>query len=766
MQYLSSLYLPGALAMWCALLFSVTALWGYSLVLRGDEGALRFARRAYTCFAFSVVLAAVVMGFALVTRDFRIEYVHQYSGLDLPSHYQLAAFWAGQKGSFLIWLLWGSLLGLGVYRTAGKQEPTVMAIYLTTLLGLVFILVRENPFVMLNTTPTDGQGLNPLLQDNWMVIHPPIMFIGFAASAIPFSFAMASLWRRDTSGNWARRAFPWALGGFMVLGLAILLGGYWAYTTLGWGGYWGWDPVENASFIPFLFGTVLIHGLYMERSKGRFRRINYVLATLVFMSVLYGTFLTRSGVLADFSVHSFVDLGISGWLIGLMAFFLLLSIYLLASRLPKMPTHPNEDPLVSRGTVLVLSSIVILASAVMITAGTSAPLLTAFLKNPGQVGPEFYNQVNLPIALLLALLLAVVPFLTWKGTPLRELGKKILPSAIVAAAVATFAGILAVHNPFHLAYVFLATLALGTNLHKTVLKGRDRGLASAGGYLAHVGVGIILLGFIASSAYDQSTKVTLALDQPQKVGENTLTFIGFAKKKSPRDKDAMVVQVDTPDGGRFYSYPKMFRNNRTGQTMVNPDVKNTLLQDYYVSPLAYSIGRRADEPEMVELVQGDSTEVGKYTVRFNGLDLGIDGNALAKMQSGEGVVTIGAKLDMIDPEGKTTPVLPLFKVDQARRSSDTPPLSMDTGGMVRISGIDPKNGKVQLAFVGVPGMSAEPTTLSIDVSRKPLIQLVWFGLYVILFGGILSMVKRVRQSVRPDPIQQEAPAGAGAGDKS
>ena len=432
MHYLSSLYLPGALAMWCALLFSVTALWGYSLVLRGDAGALRFARRAYTCFALSIVLAAVVMGFALVTRDFRIEYVHQYSGLDLPSHYQLAAFWAGQKGSFLIWLLWGSLLGLGVYRTSGKQEPTVMAIYLTTLLGLLFILVRENPFVMLNETPTDGQGLNPLLQDNWMVIHPPIMFIGYAASAIPFSFAMASLWRKDTSGSWARRAFPWALGGFMVLGLAILLGGYWAYTTLGWGGYWGWDPVENASLIPFLFGTVLIHGLYMERSKGRFRRINYVLATLVFMSVLYGTFLTRSGVLADFSVHSFVDLGISGWLIALMAFFLAMSIYLLATRLPKIETRPNDDPFVSRGTVLVLSTITILASALVITAGTSAPLLTAFLENPGQVGPEFYNRVNLPIALLVALLLALVPFLTWKGTPVGQLGKKLLPSVLGA----------------------------------------------------------------------------------------------------------------------------------------------------------------------------------------------------------------------------------------------------------------------------------------------------------------------------------------------
>ncbi|HKI86564.1 MAG TPA: cytochrome c biogenesis protein CcsA [Thermoanaerobaculia bacterium] len=326
MTYLTNLYLPGALALWCALAFALASLWGYSLVLRGDGAALIFARRAYRLFTLSIVLTAFILAVLLLRRDFRIEYVYQYSGLDLARHYQLAAFWAGQKGSFLIWLLWGSLLGLGVAKSAGKDEPSVMGVYTLVLLGLLFILVRESPFVMLHKTPTDGAGLNPLLQNNWMVIHPPIMFIGYAASAIPFAFAMAALWRRDTS-RWAARAFPWALAGFLVLGSAILLGGYWAYVTLGWGGYWGWDPVENASLIPWLFGTALIHGLHMERTRGRFRRANLIFASLTFMSVLYGTFLTRSGVLADFSVHSFVGLGISGWLIGLMAFFGLMAVY-------------------------------------------------------------------------------------------------------------------------------------------------------------------------------------------------------------------------------------------------------------------------------------------------------------------------------------------------------------------------------------------------------------------------------------------------------
>ncbi|HYN22001.1 MAG TPA: cytochrome c biogenesis protein CcsA, partial [Thermoanaerobaculia bacterium] len=335
LSYLSTLYLPGAVALWAGLIFALASIWGYTLVLRGDAGALRFARLSYNFFAVSMVLTSAVLLLLLMLRDFRIEYVSQYSGLDLPAHYQLAAFWAGQKGSFLIWLLWGSLLGVLIKKAAGKDEPAVMGVYTLTLMGLLFILVRENPFVMLKEAPLDGAGLNPLLQDDWMVIHPPIMFIGYAAAAIPFAFAMAALWRRDYD-NWAARAFPWALGGFLVLGCAILMGGYWAYKTLGWGGYWGWDPVENASLIPWLFGTVLIHGLHMERTRGRYRRANYVLAALVYLSVLYGTFLTRSGVLADFSVHSFVDLGISGWLIALMGGFFALSVWLLATRLPKV----------------------------------------------------------------------------------------------------------------------------------------------------------------------------------------------------------------------------------------------------------------------------------------------------------------------------------------------------------------------------------------------------------------------------------------------
>ncbi|HVR98894.1 MAG TPA: cytochrome c-type biogenesis CcmF C-terminal domain-containing protein [Thermoanaerobaculia bacterium] len=735
MTYLSQLYLPGALTLWCALIFALASLWGYSLVLRGDTASLPFARRAYGFFALSIVLTAAMLLILLLLRDFRIEYVHQYSGLDLQTHYQLAAFWAGQKGSFLIWLVWGALLGLAVRRTTGKSEAPVMGIYTLTLLGLVFILVRENPFVMLPEAPIDGEGLNPLLQDDWMVIHPPIMFIGYAATAIPFAFAMASLWRRDWSGSWAARAFPWALGGFLVLGTAILMGGYWAYKTLGWGGYWGWDPVENASLIPWIFGTVMIHGLHMERVKGRYRRANYVFATLTFLSVLYGTFLTRSGVLADFSVHSFVDLGISGWLIALMGGFLALSIWLLATRLRQVPTEPNEDPLLSRGTFMVLATITLTVSALVITAGTSAPLLTWFLEHPGQVGPEFYNRVNLPIALLVALLLALVPYLTWKGEEPRALLRKLLWPGVFALAVTVGAVVSGVHDLFHLLFIFLAALALGSNFQKTLEKLRAGGLRGAGGYLAHVGVGVMLLGFVASSGYDRSVKVTLEQGAPKKVEDLQLTFTRFIPRQG-HEKERMEVEVVQDNGKRFFVYPKLFMNDRTRQVMVNPDIRKTLLADLYVSPIEFDTGQQ----KQLNLAKGQTGQAGDLQVRFVDFDLNVAGNAMEQMASGK-PITIGGIVE-VTHQGRTTQVKPLYRLDAGTGEVQSTPVPLPGGGAILLAGINASTGQVELDIDG----RSTPARLSVDVTHKPLIKLVWYGLYIVLIGGLMAAFQRLREA--------------------
>ncbi|HLF57648.1 MAG TPA: cytochrome c biogenesis protein CcsA [Thermoanaerobaculia bacterium] len=741
MSALASYYLPGSVALWCAVAFALAALWGYADLARGDESARPFARRAYQLFALALVLAAYVLLLALARRDFRLDYVYQYSGLDLPIRFQMAAFWAGQKGSFMIWLLWGALIGVPLLRCCGKQEAPVMGIYLLAQLGVLFILVRESPFLMLDHAPADGQGLNPLLQDNWMVIHPPIMFIGYALAAVPFAFAMAALLVRDTR-EWAARAFPWALAGFLVLGCAILMGGYWAYKTLGWGGYWGWDPVENASLIPWILGTALVHGLYLERTRGRFRRMNLILAALVFLSVLYGTFLTRSGVLADFSVHSFVDLGISGWLIALMAVFLALAAWLLGTRLRSVETAPNVDPPLSRGTFLVLSTTSILVAGLVVTLGTSSPLLTRFRDQPAQVGPEFYNRVNFPLALLVTFLLSLVPYLTWKGeTPPRELLRKIAPGLVAGLVALGVAFTLGVHSPLHLLFVGLATTALVTNLQKFVAKTRAGGLAAGGGYLAHVGVSILFLGILASSAYDESAKVTLVQGKPVQTGDLTLTFQRFLPRAGEL-KERAEVDVVRPDGSLWKAYPKIFVNDRTRQLMVNPAIRSSFFADLYVSPMEYDPGEPADRVGRLELAKGESAAIGELEVRFVGFNLEKEGNALAKMASGE-QVTIAAMVDV--RRGETTQrVEPVFRFSRAG-STEFPPIELAGGGRLALGGINASAGTAQLLFEGLGANAGRPARLSLDVTHKPLVQMVWMGIYVALAGGLLALVGRVRQ---------------------
>jgi cytochrome c-type biogenesis protein CcmF len=545
---------------------------------------------------------------------------------------------------------------------------------------------------------------------------------------------MAALWRRKYDG-WAARAFPWALGGFLVLGTAILMGGYWAYKTLGWGGYWGWDPVENASFIPWLFGTVLIHGLYLERTKGRFRRANYIFTFLTYISVLYGTFLTRSGVLADFSVHSFVDLGISGWLTVLLGGFMLLGLYLIVTRWKEIPTAPNEDPaFLSRGTFLVMGSITILIAALVITAGTSAPLLTRFMESQSQVGPSFYNRVNLPIAMLVAFLLAFVPYLTWKETPWRGLLRKMALPVAFGVIVMVAAAVWRVRDVFHLVFILLAAMALATNLQKTVDKYRSGGFKALGGYLTHVGVGVILLGIIASSGYDQSTKVTLTQGAPKQVEDMTLTFKRFIPRQG-REKERMEIEVARAGRAPFMVYPKLFVNDRTRQTMVNPDIKSSPFQDLYVSPIELDPG----QPRL-QLTKGQSGRVGDVEVRFVRFNLDMDGNAVAAMNAGRSF-TVGAEL-AVTQNGRTFNVTPLYKLNPASGTVETPPTSLPGGGTILLAGINTSNGGVQLETTGV----AHAAKLSIDVTRKPLIQLVWGGLYVVLLGGILTMIQRFRQA--------------------
>jgi len=408
-----------------------------------------------------------------------------------------------------------------------------------------------------------------------------------------------------------------------------------------------------------------------------------------------------------------------------------------------VPTVANEDPVLSRGTFVVLATIALTVSGVVIAIGTSAPLLTSFMENPGQVGPEFYNRVNLPIALLMAGLLALVPYLTWKGTEPRELAGKLLWPGLFSLLVTGGAVAAGVRDPFHVVFVLLAALALASNFQKVLARARAGGfsLRGAGGYFAHVGVAIMLLGFMASSAYDQSAKVTLEQGKPEKIEDMTLTFTRFIPRQG-EEKEKMEVEVVKDDGERFFVYPRFFMNERTRQTMVHPDIRKTALADFYVSPIEFDPG----QPRL-ELAAGESRQVGDMEVRFAGFDLNAGGtNAMAQMESG-GPMTIGAKVE-VTQAGRTTQITPIYQMNPATGQVETPPLPLPGGGAVYVSGLNATNGAVQLEVMGV----ANPARLSVDVTRKPLINLVWYGLYVVLAGGAMAALQRLREARIRDQV--------------
>ncbi len=761
---------PGVVAIWGALLAGLASVVTYLRVDRGRKDLLPLARTTYTAFTVSVVAASAILMTLLLQHRFDVAYVNSYSSLDLPLHYLISTFWAGQEGSFLLWCFWGSLIGLFVWRSAKEQEAPVMVVYLATFLGIIAILCKQSPFKLLPPpAPADGVGLNPLLQDPWMVIHPPVMFTGFASLSVPFAFAIAAMWKKRWDG-WITRALPWALLTFLTLGTAILMGGYWAYKTLGWGGYWGWDPVENTSLVPWLFTTALVHGMFLQRSRKRHRKVNLILACTAYAAILYGTFLTRSGVLADFSVHSFIDLGITAWLVGILGAFVGLSIVLLAWRWRSIPTIQEEEaPLLSRSVLFILGIAVFCALGCVILLGTSAPILTRLSGTPSQVQTGFYGKTTSPAGLLLVLLAGLVPFVSWKGESGLGLLKSARRSLAVAAVLTGLAFALGADKPETLVLIFAAFFAADMNLRAVLRKAANGKLGGAGGYLAHVGVGIMLAGIVVSGAYARSQRITLPIKVPKKVGDTTLTFLRVVPGNSER-KQAMEIRVETPKEKAFYAYPRMYENSRTGQLMANPSIRNSAVMDLYIAPQQYDPGQPEIVGRDVELKKGTTTSIEGAGFTFR--DFNADRSA---MMRGEKTVLVLTDLTITPPDGSNhdVTVKTVFHLDGTGVEAEEASIPGFPNGKVRVLAVSPNDGAVILRLTGVSKNPADEfqaatvESLSLDVTHKPLIALVWGGFYVMMAGGMLAFVKRSREARKavlearePEHARPEAPVAA------
>ena len=372
---------------------AVLSMIGYFLAARGNRAYLQAAKWLYYLMTGLALAAVFYLTALFLGNRFEFSYISSYSSIDLAANYKITSLWAGQDGSFLLWIAFGVLLGLWVKTKAKENVGWVMFFYLVGQLFLFTLLNISSPFKLNSIVPVDGQGLNPLLQNFWMQIHPPVVFLGYAAVFVPFAFAMAAL-VSNKYDNWIKLTYPWAVFSVFTLGAGIFLGSYWAYETLGWGGFWGWDPVENTSLIPWLGSIALVHGMILERKRGSFKKTNLFLAVTTFLMVIYGTFLTRSGVLADFSVHSFVDLGLNAYLAIFMIGFAVVSYGLLALRARSIKSaEPNKSPITREFTVF-LGMLFLIMSAFLTLLGTSSPLLTRVFSEPSAVDISYYTLIS------------------------------------------------------------------------------------------------------------------------------------------------------------------------------------------------------------------------------------------------------------------------------------------------------------------------------------------------------------------------------------
>jgi cytochrome c-type biogenesis protein CcmF len=747
----STYFWPGVAAIWGALIAGVASAATYWRADRGRPQLLPLARSLYAAYATCIVAASAVLMTLILQHRFDVSYVNAYSSRELPLHFLFSSFWGGQEGSFLLWCFMGALIGLVVWRSAKELEAPVMVVYLATFLGVVAILCKQSPFKLLPPpAPADGVGLNPLLQDPWMVIHPPVMFSGFASLSVPFAFAIAALWKKRWDG-WVPRALPWALFSFVTLGTAILMGGYWAYKTLGWGGYWGWDPVENTSLVPWLCTAALVHGMFLQKARKRHRKINLLLACVAFVTILYGTFLTRSGILADFSVHSFVDLGITGWLVAILVGFLVLSLLLLAARWREIPVEAeDETPALSRSVLFILGIAAFSALSFVILLGTSAPLITRLTGNPSQVQIAFYNRTTAPAAVLIALLAAMVAFVSWKGETASGLLASSRRSLIVAAVLTAIAFFLGADQPASLLILFAALFAADMNLRAVIRKTQNGKFAGAGGYLAHVGFGIMLAGIVVSGVYAKSTRVTLPVDKTVKVAGSELTFLRVLPGTAT-EKQAMEVRVRTTEGKVFYAYPKMYVNTKTNQMMANPAIRKSAVADFYIAPQSYDPGQPEQVGRDVRLTKGTTQNIDGVGLTFR--DFNADRSA---MMRGEKTILVLTDVTVTPPDGVNRDATLRYVFHLDGRESEAPETDVPgvPGAKMRVLAVSPNDGAAVLRLTGISKdpkseyQAATTESLSIDVTRKPLISLVWAGFYVLMAGAMLALVKRSGEARR------------------
>ncbi|WP_129627104.1 heme lyase CcmF/NrfE family subunit [Candidatus Oscillochloris fontis] len=766
------MYPLGTFLIVTSIAMALLAITSYALVLRGQRLALLYARLGVYATFGALMMAWILLITLFLAHRFDIDYVNNYSSRDLEPFFKVAASWAGQPGSFLIWAVFGGATAALLVRQTKHFEPYVQIIMMVVQVALLVFVLIMNPFAPLidaatglPANPADGRGLNPLLHNFWMIIHPPVLFIGYALAIVPFAFAVSAIIRRDYD-TWVARALPWTIAAWAALGLALLLGGYWAYETLGWGGYWGWDPVENSSLVPWVILTALLHGMLLQRFQGGLRKTNLALALATYVGVFYATFLTRSGVYANFSVHSFVAEGIYEALVGFVIFLTLGSILLMIWRWRDIPVRALSDKFFSRDSFFILGLIALVVIALVVGFGTSMPVISAIpgvghtlqgwmgasfelddgtLMDPNaqpftdgrfSLAPSFYKRTVPPLGAVVIVLMIVGPLLGWRDANMRNLVRTLRWPALTALVAAIAAMLIDVRDLISLAYVAGATFAIGTNL-VMIIRTLRSGWLRIGGYLAHLGFSLAMIGMVGSSAYaTPEQQLVVAPGETASIYGYDFTFNGY--QLDAEQRGMLDFTVTDGQGGSYNARPFLYFNPQMGSTIQTPSIHSMLYQDVYISPVGYD---PEENPARPILGEGQGTRMGPYEMVFMQFNLDT-----AAMNNG-GPIRVGAKV-LVSYEGEQIELEPAIQVVTDEATGDQHiefiAATLPGGQTLNLVEVDPTNRMVLLEGKG-PGLDDLPLVPAkgvIAVSVKPLVIFVWIGIVVGILGGMIAVVRR------------------------
>lgn len=707
----------------------------------GDTGK---ARKAVGVAGISLLIASASLMMLLFAREYTVDYVFNYTSNDLPGIYVVSAFWAGQEGSFLLWALIAALFGYILCTRIGEWEAPVMGIYLPSVIALVLMTIMSGPFSVSARVVAEGSGLNPLLRDPWMAIHPPVTFIGYAAMAVPFCFALVGL-TRDKKEDWARPALPWALLGWLTLGMGIIMGGYWAYKVLGWGGWWGWDPVENASLLPWITGTALFHGLLLQLTRNKLARTNIMLAVVTFGLVIYSTFLTRSGVLEGASVHTF-GASVTGpwlalWLLSIVGYG---SFRLYAAK-DRITSEKLDEPMFSREVLLTVGIIVLILSTAVIGLGTSAPMFSRFSGGEGAaVDISFYGRTTLPLGILLVLSLGISVLVPWKGTGSTD--KITLWVSVAGGVVGIVAAfMLGVDGALLLLFAGGSAFALVVSIMKLINTLSTKSLGAAGGPISHVGATLMLIAIIAATTGTKA-KVDLVYETPVMVQGYELTFTGW--RPEPGGKRSATVLMKAPGSSDVQeTYPKLYQQYGSGQMMwrAEPHIERSLFSDVYIAPAQFLPPQpgMTGAGEALSLVKGESVEIDGFTFTFEDFEMGGHADE-SGTQTEDG--SIGARV-RVELDGISETITPRMSFGGAAPQPATA-LPGEGGQTLSLQSLNADYGTVSLVYSSDSMPVANSNVggiLTVELSVKPFMTVLWLGVILALLGGGLAVWRRTQQ---------------------